>query len=137
MTGRRRSCVGLGVAFTAGALCFAAVAGAAAKDWKVFEIRSFNYPLGDKLPTYAPKTLSQQGSIDPARLDNDGDKQVWAVEQRGLLCIRTQHIENRQQVCINNNHVTTDECQVAAGGSRVGQKGQTTAGTAGLATDCD
>ena len=137
MTGQRTVWVNLVAIFAAGAFCFAAVGGAAAKDWEVFEIRSFNYPLDDKLPTYTPKTLSQQDSIDPARLDNDGDGLVRAVEQRGLLCIRTTHIENRPQVCINNNHVTTDECRVASGGSRISQEGQTTAGTAGLTADCE
>jgi hypothetical protein len=119
-----------------GLIAMAASQDASARDWKVFRIRGFNYPLSDKLPVYDPGDMSRSGSIAPARLDGDGDDRVWAAEVRGLLCVRTQHLSQRTEICINNNHVTTDECRVAGGAGDVAESESTMAGTAGLATDC-
>lgn len=120
----------------AGVIAVAASQDASARDWKVFKIRGFHYPLSDKLPVYDPKAMSKSDSIAPDRLDDDGDKRVWAAEVRGLLCVRTKHIAGRKEVCVNNNHVTTDECRVAGGAGDVAEADSTMAGTAGLATDC-
>jgi hypothetical protein len=132
----RKLCVTVASSLLAGLVAVAACPDASARDWQVFKIRGFNYPPSDKLPVYDPTDLSRSDSVAPDRLDGDGDKRVWAAEVRGLLCVRTQHIDGRKEICINNNHVTTDECRVAGGAGKVAETASTMAGTAGLATDC-